>query len=375
MKREEKTVMTEQINEKAARELRELYHSFGYTQYRMSKFEEYELYMENKDFIGARGIISFTDTDGRLLALKPDVTLSIIKSVRQANGVQKVFYHENVYRVSHGSGTFRESPQCGLECIGDVGPYEIGEVLYLAVRSLALFDRPFRLVLSHLELVSALIGAAGFENEMRADCLRLIKAKNADGLRELADAAGIPRKKAEPLIGAIRLYGTPDEVLPRLTALTADCPAAQTPLGELSSLCRLLTEKGFAEETAIDLSVVNDMDYYSGVVFRGYLDGLPEGVLSGGCYDRMMQKMGRVCGAVGFAVSLDRLDGLPAPETGRDCDILLLYEQEDSPETVLDCVCRLTAAGYTVRAASRVPDGLRYGKRLTVKEAEEGSVC
>ena len=367
--------MTEQIHEKAARELQELYRGFGYVRYRMSKFEELELYMENKDFIGARGIISFTDTDGRLLALKPDVTLSIIKSLKQAEGVQKVYYHENVYRVSRGSGTYRESPQCGLECIGDIGPYEIGEVLYLAWKSLTLFGRPFRLVLSHLDLVSELIGAAGFSGEDSAACLRLIKQKNAGGLLELAESAGIARERVFPLVEAIRLYGPPDEVLPRLETLTRACPGAPACLNELGALCRLLSGAGFANEIALDLSVVNDMGYYNGIVFRGYLEGLPEGILAGGCYDRMMQKMGRRCGAVGFAVSLDRLEGLPVPPTDIDCDVLLLYDETDSTEAILGAVCSLTGSGQTVRAAASVPAGLRYGRRLTVKEAGEGTVC
>ena len=69
-------------DERAVYELRSLYREYGYTQYKMSKFEEYDLYSENKDFLVSDGVITFNDTNGKLLALKPDVTLSTLKTKR-----------------------------------------------------------------------------------------------------------------------------------------------------------------------------------------------------------------------------------------------------------------------------------------------------
>ena len=88
-------------DEKAVFQLRSLYRKYGYSQYKMSKFEEYDLYVRNKNFLVSDNIITFTDTDGKLMALKPDVTLSIIKNTKdESDSVQKVYYNENVYRVS-----------------------------------------------------------------------------------------------------------------------------------------------------------------------------------------------------------------------------------------------------------------------------------
>ena len=76
--------------------LRSLYKTYGYQPYKMSKFEEYDLYVANKEFLVGDGVITFNDTDGKLLALKPDATLSIIKNVPDRNGTsQKVYYNEN----------------------------------------------------------------------------------------------------------------------------------------------------------------------------------------------------------------------------------------------------------------------------------------
>ena len=103
-------------DEKAIFSLRELYQKYGYSQFKMSKFEEYDLYVKNKNFLVSDNIITFTDTDGKLMALKPDVTLSIIKNSKDGEkGVQKLYYNENVYRVSKGTQSFKEIMQVGLE--------------------------------------------------------------------------------------------------------------------------------------------------------------------------------------------------------------------------------------------------------------------
>ena len=94
--------------------LRALYAEHGYEKYRMSKFDEYDLYVRNKDFLVSESVITFTDTDGKLLALKPDVTLSILKNAKLQGGAMKVYYNENVYRVSKGTRTYKEIMQVGL---------------------------------------------------------------------------------------------------------------------------------------------------------------------------------------------------------------------------------------------------------------------
>ena len=105
--------------EKLNLSFRELYGAYGYLPFRMSRFEEYDLYVSNKSFLVSDSVITFTDTDGKLLALKPDVTLSIVKNCRPTAGaVEKLYYDENVFRVSQGTHAFREIRQVGLECIG-----------------------------------------------------------------------------------------------------------------------------------------------------------------------------------------------------------------------------------------------------------------
>ena len=134
--------------------LRELYSQNGYQPYRMSKFEDYDLYSRNMDFLVSDRVITFTDLSGKLKALKPDVTLSIIKN-HTDDATRKLYYNENVYRVSKGADGYKEIMQAGVECIGDVDNALVGESLMLAAKSLELIGRNFVLDVSDLDILKS----------------------------------------------------------------------------------------------------------------------------------------------------------------------------------------------------------------------------
>lgn len=349
-------------DELASYQLRELYRSYGYSHYRMSKFEEYDLYVRNKSFLVSDRVLTFTDTDGRLMALKPDVTLSIVKNSRDDDDtLQKVYYHEHVYRTSSAAMGYREILQTGLECIGQLDLYAVGEVVSLAARSLQLICEDYLLDLSHMGLVSGLLEP--LEEDLRRALLEEIGRKNVPAIQALCVQSGVPGELTERICRLALLYGPAESVLPVLQEL-AQGEQMTAALEELSQLCRILQSTGLSKNLRLDFSIVNDMSYYNGVIFRGYLPGLAEGVLAGGRYDPLMARMGKSCGAIGFAVYLDQLDRLRADQGGNDVDVLLLFAPEDDPSAVAQEAARLVASGRTVRTERSIPQGLRYGELI-----------
>lgn len=294
-------------SEKIIYALRTLYSEYGFVRYRMSKFEEYDLYSRNKDFLISDTVITFTDTNGRLMALKPDVTLSIIKNNKdRPDEVRKLYYNENVYRVSRGSNTFKEIMQTGLECIGNVDNACIREVLMLAAESLALVNRDFVLEISDLEILSAFIDRLQVPAQAKSDILKCFSEKNAHGISAVCEEYGADAGPAGDLLALLSLYGNPDEVIDRLKVLCKDKDLD----GEVERLIDVITvfrDGAFRDRILIDFSAVSDMNYYNGIIFRGFISGIPDSVLSGGQYDRLMKKMGRTSRAIGFAVYLDKL--------------------------------------------------------------------
>ena len=174
--------------ERAVFALRELYRGYGYLPFKMSKFEEYDLYVRNKDFLVSDRVITFTDMGGKLLALKPDVTLSIIKNGKDRKGsVEKVYYNENVYRVSSKSNGYKEIMQVGLECIGDTDGYATFEVLSLAAKSLLCISEECILDISHLGFISSVFEGVGLPKDCESEALRLIGEKNPHELLALCE--------------------------------------------------------------------------------------------------------------------------------------------------------------------------------------------
>ena len=344
--------------ERIAFTLRELYMRYGFLQYKMSTFEEYDLYAKNRDFLVSDNIITFTDTNGRLMALKPDVTLSIVRNTKDIDGyVNKVFYNENVYRVSKGSHAFKEIMQTGLECIGDIDDYNIFETVLLAIKSLAAISSDFILNISHLDLISSVLEEAGLDEAGKRQALRLIANKNMHELRALLGKYKESSKRsAESVTRIFMLNGRPGEVI---SVLEEEGCAGQA-LEELKNLTGMLNAAGEGSRVIIDFSVVNNMNYYNGIVFKGYINRVPEAVLSGGRYDRLLEKMDKRSRAVGFAVYLDFLERFFENDLKYDVDAVIRYDDTTDRRMLFNAVQILMNKGMTVTAEKSIPEKLRF---------------
>ena len=353
--------------ERAVLSLRALYRAHGYSQYKMSKFEEYDLYVRNKSFLISDHVITFTDTTGRLLALKPDVTLSIVKNSRDTAGVKKVYYNENVYRTAAASHDFREITQVGLECMGEIDAYCTAEVLSLAARSLDALSPEFVLEVSHLDVVSHLLDSVGAEGAMRAELLRFLAEKNTHDIRALCASCGWDNESVELLCALVAVSGTPSSVRAQLDALSVACPNVKGAMDELYDAIGQLETEGFGAQLRLEFSLINDMNYYNGIVFRGYIKGVPTRILSGGRYDGLMHKMGKRQSAIGFAVYLDLLDGLNEPPAEYDVDTVVLYDATTPTARVSAAVAACVSAGERALALRELTDGLRYRELVDLR--------
>ena len=336
--------------------LKRLYESFGYSQYKMSKFEEYELYVRNKSFLVSDHIITFTDLSGSLMALKPDVTLSIVKnSPEKEDGICKVYYNENVYRVPKGALTFKEIMQAGLECIGEIDNYAIAEVLTLAVKSLEAVSGDYVLDVSHMGVLSRLIDEIGLSAKAREDLLSCIGEKNIHGIDAICKEEG---KNADIIKKLLMMKGSADEMLEILKDTSSYADAC-----EMAEILSALTGK-----VRIDFSVTDDTNYYSGIVFKGFINGIPTDVLTGGRYDKLMKRMGKSSGAIGFAVYLDLLSELDGDAPEYDGDALVLYSSDTDIKAVLKLIDELSASGKSVSAQKTVPERLKYREIIDLRE-------
>ena len=346
--------------EKVIYALRSLYSKYGYLPFNMSKFEEYELYVRNKDFLVSDSVITFNDTNGKLLALKPDVTLSIIKNGQDEKGVkQKVYYSENVYRISGSTRQFKEIMQTGLECIGDIDLYDVFEVVTLACASLEAVSESYVIEFSHLGVLSSLINKVNSSEEFKNKVMECIKQKNAHEIKAICREYSVKESDTTLLCDFVSMYGQADKVIEKLSSLdiSDDFKAS---VEELSTLVNMLNRTEYKGKIRLDFSIVNDMNYYNGIVFNGFVQGVCETVLFGGKYDNLLQKMGREAKGIGFAVYVDLLEALDKGKRGYDVDVLVLYSDKTDIARLNKTVKSYIEKGYTVTAQKSIPQKIRY---------------
>lgn len=351
--------------------LRGLYERYGYRKYRMGRFEEYDLYLENKNFLKSPNIITFHDVDGRVRALKPDVTLSIAKNTHATSeSSEKFYYLENVYRMDRPGGGYREISQLGLECIGSLGLIPLYEVMCLAQKTLSAISESHRMQLSHMGFLVSLLDGLSIAAPLRAPLLEAIRGKNKHELKARAEAAGVTPAAAALLMTAADLCGPFRPTLEKARTI-AITQAMTDALDQLDSVYALLESASQASDLILDFSLVNDIDYYDGIVFQGYVEGVPRALLAGGCYGNLLKKFGRPLDAIGFAVYLDELNLLFRSQKKSDADALILYSDDADAAALIRAADVLTNAGARVRLEKSIPRDLRY---TTLYRFENGSL-
>lgn len=346
--------------------LRALYERYGYDKYRMGKFEPYDIYVENKHFLKSEGIITFTDAAGRLMALKPDVTMSIVKNVKSDTTSQKLYYNENVFRIEHSGEEYREISQMGIEYIGADNGYAESEVVGLAIETLSIISETYMLDISHMGFISGLLSALQVDADKGDALLLMLKQKNADDLERFSRGVGLAPLQTEALLGICGICGALPDAIESAARYVLNEEMASA-LEELRVLRDTLAASGLLKNVRLDFSVINDLDYYNGLVFRGYVREAARAVLAGGRYDNLLRRFNKPQPALGFALYLSELDRAFHRTREFDVDTLLVYENSH-PKVVALKVQELLAQGMSVRAEHKLPPGIRAKKVLRLLE-------
>ena len=311
--------------------LRTLYSKYSYSPYRMSKFAEYDLYSRHKDFLLSDRVIAFTDTNGKLKALKPDVTLSLVENSKdEPQKLQKLYYDENVYRVSDCTNSFREIMQMGLECIGAVDRDCVSEVIKLAAESLNLVAEGADtvLLLSDQDILTLTVDALTDSKSVKEELLKLAGEKNLHEIEACCIRNEIDKALYSKFLALLELHGEPDAVMPQLKELCQTEETMAVAL-ELEDVLNDFSGTDLEKFLRLDFSLISDTGYYNGITFTGYIDGVPEQVLVGGQYDMLMKKLKKKSRAIGFAVYMDALSRLG--RAAGNASIEYFYENAVAP--------------------------------------------
>ena len=284
-----------------------LYLTLGYKPIETPVLEYYDVFNHEQRYIPDQTIYKFTDNEGKLVALRPDNTSPVVRvalsKLKDESLPLLLCYSQPVFRNNLAFHAKRDQIlQCGVELIGGETPETDLRCLFTALQTLNASGSFYKLELGHAGFFDALITDYALSENEIADLRSFISARNSGGYAftlNMTNPAAVSLARELP-----RLCGSPDRVLPRARVLAKGRPGAQKILDELETTCSMLTEAGYGTSLILDLGIVQVINYYTGIVFRGYLDGVGEAVLSGGRYDHLLAGFGSDLGACGFGFNI-----------------------------------------------------------------------
>ncbi|TAJ26021.1 MAG: ATP phosphoribosyltransferase regulatory subunit [Nitrospirae bacterium] len=251
-------------------------------------------------------------TTGRILLLRPDVTAQIARIV--AMGMVdsclplRLSYRTTVFRYEpEHAGREREVFQVGAELIGVDDVAMDGEIIALMIECLTQLGlTAFTISLGHVGFFKALLARTGMSPEGRKRAEQAAARKDLPHLEDILAQERVPQKAARGILEAPDLYGRED-VLRRGRVLAGHDRRLHATLDRLTQVYRLLSEAGLKDHLLLDLGEFRGFDYYDGVVFDVFADGVGSELGGGGRYNNLIGRFGRDLPSTGFAFDVGRL--------------------------------------------------------------------
>ena len=337
------------------RKLEKLFLGFGYSEVVTPGIEFYDLFSGSSRNFQQESLYKLVDSKGRLITLRPDSTIPIARLVAtrlpEAKLPLRLYYNQSIFENNALlKGRSDEIVQAGIELIGGENSKRADyEAMCTAVEAMASFDKDnFRLEIGHIGFFKELVSKLDVDDSVREEIRLLISAKNYPALNDLLDGIG-DNRITKALKQLPRLFGGA-EVLDKAAELFEDDNISEI-LDYLREVYDLLSVLVYECIISLDLGIVSHTDYYTGIVFRGYMTGVGESVLKGGRYDKLIGEFGKPYPAVGFAVT---------------CDLIAQYIRKNnmSPKVkTADCIV-FGEQGSVVEAIAFGQELVRQGKTI-----------
>lgn len=327
----------------------ELFKSRGFNEVITPSLEFYDVFNGKASAMPQEMMYKLIDSKGRILVVRPDNTMPVVRvASTKLKGFQpplRLYYNQNVFRISPSlSGRRDEVPQCGIELLGISGIKADLEVIATAIDALKSVTDDFRFEIGHVGFFKTLIDELPCSTEEKEQIRKYIELKNYAALTEILTDSAKSSAASRALIELPRLFGGA-EVFKKALEIAPNDEAVET-INYLRSIYDVLCNMGLKKNIMIDLGLVQQIDYYNGVAFRGYMQGSGEYVLSGGRYDGLSEGFGVEMAATGFAVNSEAVArNANIIQKSNRPDVLVYYELGGA-KAAFEHMETLTSAGH-----------------------------
>ncbi|HGS9218207.1 TPA: ATP phosphoribosyltransferase regulatory subunit, partial [Clostridioides difficile] len=277
-----------------------------YFQIEPQLFEEYDEFTTINNKIPEESMVKVVN--GKVMVLRADITTSIIKSLvpRWEDGLKlKLFYNSSIYKNKNTVG-IKEIRQIGCEYLGEASVEADREVVKLALKILEKYNNNFILEVGSSKYIHGLLEELNLNKNCENQIKNLLYTKNTHELKVYIEELKIKREVKELLSNILSLQGNLYNVIEKSNKFYCNNKMKQA-LEELKQVNNLIEECNFLDKARFDLSMITMLDYYEGIMFRGYYPNSYKEILSGGRYDSLTKEYGKEIPAIGFTLSVDEL--------------------------------------------------------------------
>ena len=354
--------------------LKKIFKERGYRRVMTPIIEFYDVFGASADYLPQENMYKLMDNKGRLMVLCPDGTIPIARltatRLLHMEMPLRLYYSHNVYRMANGlRGRSSEIYQCGVELIGSGSIRSDLEIMEMAAASLEDISNGagYRLELCHIGYFKALMDSLGADEETQEEIRRNIEQKNFASLNDLLEQ--FPNNEAAAALKYLpRLFGG-EEVFEQAYALFDD-ENARDSLNYLRNIYNSLQQLGLGDKVIIDLGLVNQAEYYTGIIFRGYFNEVGEPVLSGGRYDNLLSDFGAALPAIGFAVNVDLASSIVEKHAPLTADVLVMAADDSYLVKAIQYRKQLIAKGQIAEncVLDDRAEAIRYAARCGIAQ-------
>lgn len=337
---------------KVIKDISNIFDLWGYKEVITPGIEFYDNFRYEYSGLREEGIYKFFDSKGRILALRPDMTIPIVRLVstrfKDVSENIKLSYTSNIFRVYENfSGKRNEYTECGIELITKEKDFSDLEVLIIAIETLkATGAKKFKLELGEVNFFKAAIEELEISKEEKEKLSELIENKKMQELKSFLDKLNLKDEVKNTFCRLPLIFGDGIETLNSYKEIAFNKKMIES-INNLERLASRLGDLGYKDYITFDLGITPSVNYYTGIIFRGFIEGSGKIVLSGGRYDNLINSAKKDFKAIGFSINIDELIKILPINLELKTKFKIIFNKEKEVEAITESM-KLRDNGYVV---------------------------